>query len=95
MPLNPLESSTINRGIALARRVLEEIKPIIDGLNVAYDTPTTGVKATVNQQDLDDTPSLSGITEAQLDDGFFALTDAIRTAINNNYFQLATLASRG
>lgn len=38
MALNALEQNTIARGKAMARKLLEEIKPIVDGLNIAYDS---------------------------------------------------------
>lgn len=94
MALNTLESNTIARGCAIAKKILDDVKPVLDSLNVLFDTPTTGVKATVDQADLDSAPNLSGLTEAQLDAGFFQLTDTLRLAIANGYTQLAHIAAR-
>ena len=94
MALNALEQSTVNRGIAAARKVITELKPVLDDLNVVYDRETVGVKATVTQEDLDGATYLSGLTKAELDDGMFALTSTLKTAIGNAYTQLAILASR-
>ncbi len=94
MALDALEATTIARATAAARKILEELKPILDGLNVIYDTETTGAKVTITQADLDSAPNLSGITKAQLDDGMYVLTATIRTAVANGYTQLAQLSAR-
>lgn len=93
MALNALEQNTISRAKHMARKLLEEVKPIIDGLNIAYDG-SGGVKSTVDQADLDSDPSLSNPTKAQLDDALYVMTDTIRTALANSYTQLAQLAVR-
>lgn len=95
MALNTLEQNTINRGIAAARKVITELDPVLRDLNVVYDRETVGVKATVEQADLDAAAYLSGLTKAELDDGMFALTSTLRTAVANAYTALSILASRG
>jgi hypothetical protein len=92
--LNALEANTIARANAAARKILEELKPVLDGLNVIYDTETTGAKVTITQQNLDADPALSGITKGQLDDGMYVLTATLRAAIAAGYTQLAQLAAR-
>jgi hypothetical protein len=94
MPLNQLAQTTILRGIQSARKVLEELKPVIDGINIVYDSQG-GLKDTITQQDLDDLSSLSGLTKAQLDDAMYVLTAVLRSDIANSYSQLAHLAARG
>ncbi len=94
MALTTLEATTITRAVVVARKLLDEIKPVLDALNIIYDSDD-GVKETVTQGDLDDTPSLSGLTETQLDDALYVLTNNIRTALASGYTQLAHLAARG
>lgn len=92
MAITALESNTVSRGAALAKRVLE-LKAEIDYLNIIYDA-SGGVKETLTQAELDSVPSFSGVTKAQVDDGMFALTSGLKTAITNSYTQLAQLAAR-
>lgn len=91
--LNTLEANTIARGRAMARKLLEEVKPILDGLNTIYDS-AGGVKETVDQGDLDAASELSGLTKAQLDDAMYVMTATIKTALQDGYTQLAHLAAR-
>lgn len=93
MALNPLELDTVSRGFQTAKKILDELKPVIDSLNVIYDS-AGGVKETISQEELDDIPAFSGITKAQLDDGMFALTSTLREDINNAFTQLTHLAAR-
>lgn len=93
MPLNQLELDTISRGCQAAKKVLDEVKPVLDQLNVIYDS-AGGVKSTVSQADLNEFPQFSGLTEGQLDDGFFVLTATLREALANGFTQLAHLAAR-
>lgn len=94
MALSVLEKSTIGEGIQACRKVVNEIEPLLQRLNVVYDSDD-GVKETTTQANLDLVPEYSGLTKAQLDDAMFALTSTLRTAINNAYTQLVHLASRG
>lgn len=91
--MTTLELNTVSRGFQAAKLVLEELKPAIDQLNIIYDS-VGGAKQTIDQAGLDAVPAFSGITKAQLDDGIFALTATLRTAINNAFTQLAHLAAR-
>lgn len=93
MALTILEQNTINQGCRQAKKLIEEIKPIIDELNAIYDSGG-GVKSTVTQNNLDAAPFLSGLTKAQLDDGMFALTATIKAALGDGLTQLAQLAAR-
>lgn len=94
MALSVLEKATISEGIQAARTVINELKPVLDRLNVVYDS-VGGVKETTTQNNLDLVTDWSGVTKAQVDDGMFVLTSTLRTAINNAYTQLVQLASRG
>lgn len=94
MALTALEQDTISRGIAAARKVLDELKPVLDSLNVIYDAEG-GAKETIQQSAIDAVPQWSGLTKAQLDDGMYALTGTLRPAIHNAYTALVHLAARG
>lgn len=93
MAATPLELDTVSRGMLAAKKLLDEVKPVLDLLNVIYDA-AGGVKETLTQAELDAVTSFSGLTKAQLDDGMFALTSTVKTAITNAYTQLAALAAR-
>lgn len=93
MAISPLEQDTVSRGIKAAGLVIRQLKPLLDELNVVYDA-AGGVKDTLTQQELDEIARFSGITKQQVDDGMFALTSTLKTAITNAYTQLTTLASR-
>lgn len=94
MALSALESSTIARAIANARRLIEEIKPILDGLNIVYNS-AGGAKTTITQASLDAATNLSGLTKGQLDDAMFVLTGTLLGDLTNGYTALAQLAARG
>lgn len=91
--MTQLELNTVSRGLAAAKKVLDELYPVLLSLNVIYDSEG-GAKTTITQEGLDAVASFSGITKAQLDDGMFALTSTVRTAVANAYTQLAQLAAR-
>lgn len=93
MPLSVLEQTTINRAIALARKVVEEVYPALKELNVSYNA-SGGVSSTITQTELDANPDLSGLTKAQLDDALYALTSGILGAIDTGYSQLVQLGTR-
>src|SRR6185295_3903622 len=94
MALTTLETMTINRGIALAKKLTSDIVPELRRLQVSYDA-ANAVKATVTQPNLDLATQFSGITKAQLDDAFFAMTSTLKTALDTAYAQIETLAERG
>lgn len=93
MALTALEKDTVSRALQVAQLVLAQLKPVIDALNIIYDSDG-GAHQTITQPGLDAVPSFSGLTKAQLDDGMFALTSTIRLAIDGAYGQLAQLAAR-
>ena len=93
MAITILEQNTVIAGSELAKKLVQEIKPALDFLNVVYDADD-GVKETLIQGDLDGVPAFSGITKAQVDDGMFALTSSLKTALDGVYSQLTILASR-
>lgn len=92
MAITRLESDTVSRGFNAAKLALEQLKPVVDSLDVIYNS-SGGVKDTLTQGDLDGVPSFSGITKGQVDDGVFALM-GIKTAIANAYTALAEFAAR-
>lgn len=91
--LTQLEKQTVLRGLYAAKKVLDDLRPIIDALNVVYDS-VGGAKTTITQQNLDLEPAFSSLTKQQLDDGMFVLTSTLRTAIANGFTQLAQLSAR-
>lgn len=93
MALTPLELNTISRLAQLAKDFIERYKPLLNELNVIYDS-VGGVKSTITQQNMDLVPALSGLTKQQLDDAAFVLTATIRTDLDNGISQLAQLAAR-
>jgi hypothetical protein len=93
LALNALGQNTVSRGINAAKYLVEQLKPILDELNIIYDSQD-GLKSTIQQSDLDGIPSFSGLTKQQLDDGMYVLTATIRTDLSNGYSQLAQLAAR-
>lgn len=92
MSLSTLELTTVNRGIVMAKKILD-LQSELYQLNVIYDS-ASGVKYTITQEELDERPEYSGLTKAQLDDGMYALTTIIKTDIQNSLTQLTELAAR-
>lgn len=93
MAIDVLEANTVSKGMQIAKLILEQVKPVIDALNVVYDSQG-GVKETLTQAELDSVSSYSGLTKTQLDDGMYVLTSTLRQAIANGYAQLIQLAAR-
>jgi hypothetical protein len=91
--LSPLGQNTVSRAITAAKYLLETLKPILDELNVTYDSQG-GLKSTIGQADLDGITSFSGLTKAQLDDGMYVLTATLRGDLANGYSALVQLAAR-
>lgn len=93
MAITVLEENTVSRGAGAASTVIHTLYPVLKDLNILYDSQG-GVKETLTQQELDSVASFSGITKQQVDDGMFALTSTLRTAIEAAYAQLSELAAR-
>jgi hypothetical protein len=93
MPLSSLELNVIRNAILTANKIITEVKPVLDSMNIIYDSGG-GAKTTITQQNMDAYSNLSGLTKQQLDDGLFALTGTIRGDLVNAYSQLAELAAR-
>jgi hypothetical protein len=93
MPLTHLEQDSVVRGAQAAKLVIEDLKPLLDRLNILYDSQD-GLHTTITDEGLEEIPSLSGLTKQQLDDGMYALTSTLRSAINNAYTALVELAAR-
>jgi len=93
MALTSLEKVTVQRGFAAARKLVDDVYPIIKELNVIYDS-TGGAKTSITQANLDAETTFGAITKQQLDDGFFAMTSTMKAAIEAAYTQLAQLAAR-
>lgn len=93
MALSQLASTTISRGIGAAKTLLEQVKPILDGIDVLYNS-ANGLSTTITQADLDAASNLSNLTKGQLDDAIFALV-TIKNQMQNSFAQLEELACRG
>ena len=93
MALTNMEKDAVTEGAQTAKKIIREIKPMMDSLNIIYDREG-GLKSTITQEDLDSVSSWSGLTKQQLDDGMYAVTTTLRTAIINAYSALAELAAR-
>jgi hypothetical protein len=93
MPLTALESSTISYGIQAAQKALE-LEALLHKVNINFDG-LGNVKNTVTQLNLDATPSLSGLTDSQLNDSMYVLTALILPVLQSNYAALSNLAARG
>lgn len=93
MSLTALESNTVSRALQAAKLTLEQLKPVLDSLDVIYNS-AGGAKTTITQAGLDEIASFSGLTKTQLDDGMFALTGTLKNDIVNAYTALAQLAAR-
>ena len=91
--MNALAQNTVSRGLTAAKKAIEELKPVLDELNILYDSQG-GLKETMTQGDLDSVASFSALTKQQLDDGMYALTATLKGAIDNAYTALAQLACR-
>jgi hypothetical protein len=94
MAITKLESDTVSKGILTAKEVLDKLKAMIDQLDPIYNS-AGGVSSTLTQADLDGVDSFSGITKQQVDDGFYALTSTLKTAIDSGFPALVELAARG
>lgn len=94
MALSTLEQNTVTKALTLAKQVIEQVKPVMDELDVIYNS-ASGAKTTITQAGLDAIPSFSGLTKQQLDDGLYALTATLKGDITTAYSQLAQLATRG
>jgi len=93
MPLSQLESDTIAKACAIAKQLLADVQPKLEGLRAIYDAEG-GVKTTLTQEEMDENAALSGLTKTQLDDALFAMTSGILPAIENGYNGLAQIAAR-
>ncbi len=97
MAMTILELGTVQK-LAQAAKTTLKLKAQLDALNVDYDA-SGGVKETLGagqtgDDNLASEPSLSNLTKAQLDDAAYALTNGLKTQIDNTYAQLEKLASR-
>lgn len=92
MALSTLQLNTISRGCQTAQKLLD-LYSLLKELNVIYDAGG-GLKATIQQSDLDAVASFSGLTTAQLADGMYVITTLVRTDVENGLAQLAQLAAR-
>lgn len=93
MAMNALEYDTLNMAFAVSRMILTDLQPRLASLQQQYDAEG-GVKSTLTQEEMDAVAALSGLTKAQADDGFYALTAVILPAITQVYSVLSILSSR-
>jgi hypothetical protein len=91
--LTTVEANKIHEGAQAAQLVVDQLKPVLDRLNILYDSEG-GLKTTITQENMDELPSLSGMTKQQLDAGMYALTGTLRTKIDEAYTALVELAAR-
>lgn len=93
MSLTVLEKAIIGESFGVAKRLLDETLPVLERLNTMYNSGG-GLSSTITQGELDEVPGYSGITKQQLDDGLYALTSSVRSALNTAFDQLTQLAAR-
>lgn len=90
MALTPVARMEIGKAAGVAKK-LEDALAELKHLNITYDS-SGGLKETITLSDLNGDPALSGLTKVALDDGMFALTATIRTAIEGAYSQIIILS---
>jgi hypothetical protein len=93
MAVSNLERDTMAKSFAIAKTLLLDVLPKLQGTDVIYNS-VGGVKETLDQNEMNELPELSGLTKTQMDDGVYALCAVILPAIQNNYAQLSQLAAR-
>lgn len=93
MPLSQLESDTLAKLFALCKTMEFDVEPKLAQLNAIYNS-AGGVKETLTQEELDEVPALSGLQKHVVDDGVFALTSGVLTALTQASAALAQLAAR-
>ncbi len=93
--LTALELSTIDRGIAVCKKLLALAEELHE-LNDLYESGAGSVKATItaNPDGLAAVAAYSGLTQGQLDDGLYAAEATVRGAIESARTNLTKLASR-
>lgn len=94
MSLNVVEKNVVSEGAQLAKKIINDIKPVLDRLNIVYDSDG-GAKTTIDQTGLDEIAAFSNITKGQLDAGMYALTATLKAAVDSAYSALTILAARG
>jgi hypothetical protein len=94
MAISNLELHTVQKGFFIARKLLDEIKPVIDQLNVIYDS-VGGVKDSLTQEEMDNVEAFGALTKTQLDDGMYVLTATLKDVLANGFSQLSKIAARG
>lgn len=94
MAITSVEKNVVARAIAVAKKIMVEVKPELDRLDTDYNG-AVNVDGTLTQADLDEVREFSGLTTTEVADGMFALTSTVRTAITNAFAALETLAVRG
>jgi hypothetical protein len=93
MPLSQLESDSLAKLFALCKTMEFDVQPKLAQLDAIYNS-AGGVASTLTQAELDEVASLSGLQKQVIDDGVFALTSGVLTALVNANAALAQLAAR-
>ena len=93
MALDKLGLDTVSKSMLASKRLLEELLPVLNQLDILYNE-AGGLKETITDADLAAVPAYSGLTKQQLDDGMYALTVGVKTALTNSYNQLVELSAR-
>jgi hypothetical protein len=88
-----LESDTLAKLFALCKTMEFDVQPKLAQLDAIYNS-AGGVKETLTQEELDEVPGLSGLQKQTVDDGVFALTSGVLTALVNASAALSQLAAR-
>jgi hypothetical protein len=94
MALDKLGMDTISRAMLASKQLLETLSPILNQLDVVYNE-AGGLKGSITDADLAAVPTYSGLTKQELDDGMYALTSTVKSALATTYNQLTELAARG
>jgi len=93
MPMSQLENDTLAKTFAVSKQLLLDLQPKLASLRELYDS-AGGVKETLTQAELDEVPSLSGLTKTQIDDALYSMTSGILPAIEAGFSSLSQTAAR-
>lgn len=93
MPISTLEHDTLAKLFAICKTVQADLQPKLSQLDSIYNSGG-GVSATLTQAELDELPELSGLQKQVIDDGVFALTSGVLTALVNASASVSQLAAR-
>lgn len=93
MAMSTLEYDVVNQIAAMARKILHEVYPELQGLQQIYDAEG-GIQDTLTQAELDEISTFSGLTVQQVTDAAYVMTAVLLPGITAGYPALAQLAAR-